>query len=200
VETVVTSLDAVAGPPPQRITSTDRRPQLAVPALALQALLWGVALGMLAPATTALVLLSGVGAGDASGLGSTDYAFFFGFVPLLTVLVTVLLSANHWPLRNLAAYHRELALGLFAVGAVVLVPLRAHGAAVTGARWNHAWVFVNGSLVLHLLALWGLTRLASTRLAALHARRAGWARGAVQPDPAQPRRPRPILAGGSARR
>jgi hypothetical protein len=186
-DTLVGGLDAVAGPPPRRIATTDRRPQLAIPALALQALLWGVALGMLAPATTVLVLLSGVAAGGAGVLGSTDYAFFFGFVPLLTVLVTVLLSVNHWPLRSLAAYHRELALGLFAVGAVLLVPLRDHGAAVTGDRWDHGWVFVNGSLVLHVLAIWGLTRLASTHLAGLHARRAGWASGAVRPGPAQHR-------------
>jgi hypothetical protein len=171
---VVRALDAVAGPPPRRLGAPSRHPALAVVPLALQAALWGLALGALAPATTALVLLSGLAADDASLVRSTDLGFFFGFVPLLTALVTVLLAINHWPLRDLRAHHRELSLGLLLVGVVTLVGLRAHGAAVTGDDWDDAWLFANGSLVLHVLATWALVRLATDNLTALHARRAGW--------------------------
>jgi hypothetical protein len=171
---VVGALDAVAGPPPRRLGTPSRHPALAVVPLALQAALWGLALGALAPATTGLVLLSGLAADDASLVRSTDIGFFFGFVPLLTALVTVLLATNHWPLRDLRTYHRELSLGLLLVGVVTLVGLRAHGAAVTGDDWDDAWLFANGSLVLHVLATWALVRLATDNLTALHARRAGW--------------------------
>jgi hypothetical protein len=171
---VIHAADAVAGPPPRRLGTPSRQPALAVGALARQAALWGVALGLLAPATTALVLVSGLGADDVRLVGSTDLGFFFGFVPLLTALVVMLLSLNHWPLRDLRTYHRELSVGMLLVGAVTFVGLRAHGAAVTGDDWDHDWLFANGSLVLHVLVTWCLVRLATNDLTALHARRAGW--------------------------
>ena len=185
---VTHAADAVAGPPPRRLGSPSRQPALAVGALARQAALWGVALGLLAPATTALVLVSGLGADDADLVRSTDFGFFFGFVPLLTALVVTLLSLNHWPLRDLRAYHRELSVGMLLVGAVTLVGLRAHGAEVTGDDWDHDWLFANGSLMLHVLVTWCLVRLAADNLTALHARRAGWqgpTAGTSSPAPAR---------------
>jgi hypothetical protein len=175
-------VNAVVGSPPDRIGTVRRQPGLAVGALAVQSALWGVALGLLAPATTALVLVSGLAAPAASVVGSTDAGFFFGFVPLLAAVITVLLALHHWPLRDLRAFHRELALGLLLVGAVTLVGLRSHGAAVTGDDWKDAWLFANGSLVLHALATWCLVRLATAQLTVLHARRAGW-QPAARPSP-----------------
>jgi hypothetical protein len=127
-------MDAVSGPLPLRLGTPSGRPSLAVGQLAAHAALWGVALGLLAPATTVLVQVSGLAAEGVGLVGSTDLGFFFGFVPLLTALVVTLLALDHWPLHDLRAYHRELAVGLLLVGAVTLVGLRAHGTAVTNDR------------------------------------------------------------------
>jgi len=170
---VIRAADAVAGPPPRRRDAPSRPPRLAAGQLGVRAALWGIALGLLAPATTVLVQVSGLAADDVQLVGSTDVGFFFGFVPLLTALVVTLLALDHWPLRDLRAYHRELAVVLLLVGAVTLVGLRAHGAAVTGDGWDRDWLFANGSLVLHLLVTWCLVRAATNDLTSLHARHAG---------------------------
>jgi hypothetical protein len=190
------AVDVVVGPPPRRRGTAGARPSLAVGALAGRAALWGLALGLLAPATTALVLVSGLGTEGASVVGSTDAGLFLGFLPLLGALVTTLLAFVHWPLRDVRRFHRELAVGWLLVGVVALVGLRAHGAAVTGDRWDHEPPFAGGSLVLHLLVVWSLVRLATGDLTALHVRRAAPPPGRV---PAVAAGARPVLAWDAPR-
>lgn len=174
-EAVVRAVEVLAGPPPKpTAVSTSREGRFPTVALAVRGALWGLALGALAPATSGLVMLSGLAAEDVTLVDSTDMGFFFGFVPLMTALVTVLLSLNHWPLRDLAAYHREMSVALLVVGAVMLVELREHGAQVTGDEWVDAWLFVNGSLVLHVLLAWSWIRFATRNITGFHAGRTSW--------------------------
>jgi hypothetical protein len=178
-------LDVIAGPPPRfRPPVAGRRPSFG-PGLALRAFLWALVLGALAPATTGLVMLSGL-ADDGVTLGAADDGYFFGFVPLVMTLVVVMLSWNHYPLRDVAAYHREMSAALLGIGVLVLIELRAHGARVTDGQWQDAWLFVHGSLVLHVLLTYWLLRLAGRNLAAHHARHAFAGSGAghlVDEDP-----------------
>ena len=177
------ALDAVTGSPPEVRSTLLTIPELAPGALAFRAGIWGLALGALAPATTALDVLSGLAADDISYSDSGDLGFFFGFVPLAFALVAVLLSWNHWPLRDLSSYHREMFVGLLAVGVVTLVELRAHGARVTDDRYDHEWVLVSGSLAIHALLVYGLVRVAGRDITRLHASRAGWPRhGSEAPE------------------
>ncbi|HEY3141416.1 MAG TPA: hypothetical protein VGJ86_09810 [Acidimicrobiales bacterium] len=170
------ALDAVTGSPPEVRSTLLTIPEFSLGALALRAGMWGLALGALAPATTALDVLSGLAADDISYSDTGDLGFFFGFVPLAFVLVALLLSWNYWPLRDLRSYHREMFVGLLAVGVAMLVELRAHGARVTDDRYDHEWVLVSGSLAIHALLIYGLVRVAARDVTRLHASRAGWPR------------------------
>lgn len=196
------AVDIVAGPLPRRLGPASPPAGPAPGQLAARAALWGLALGLLAPATTALVLVSGLAAREAHLVGSTDLGFFLGFVPFLAALVVTLLALVHRPLRDLRdlrAWHRELAVGLLMVGTVALAGLRAHGAEVTGDRWDAGWLFANGSLVLHVLVTWCLVRAAVGDLSARHARHAGWRPGPAPADEIPPPGPAraPAVAAGA---
>lgn len=117
--------------------------------LGIRAALWGLALGLLAPATTALVLLSGLAAEDVTLTSDLDLWFFFLYLPVAMGLVGVLLRDR-----------RELVVAAAVLGAVTLVELRSYGSTVTDGDVRDAWLTENGSLVLHVLVMWMLLRAA----------------------------------------
>ena len=125
----------------------------------MRAALWGVALGCLAPATTALVIQSGLGARGVSFPGDLDVRFFFLYLPVAMAVAATLQSLRP------DTYRRNLAVAVTVIGAAALVKLRIHGESVTDSAWRDAWLTVNGSLVLHVIAVWALLRVAVADLA-----------------------------------
>lgn len=125
----------------------------------MRAALWGVALGCLAPATTALVIQSGLGAPGVTLGRDLDVWFCFLYLPI-AMAVAAALQALH---PN--TYRRNLTAAVSVIGAVTLVKLRIHGEAVTDSAWRDAWLTVNGSLVLHVVVIWALLRTAVRDLA-----------------------------------
>lgn len=136
-------------------------------------ILWGLALGALAPATQAVVMLSGTSA-DGVTLGEFDLGFFFGFLPLMTALVAVLVSLNHWPLKRLSCYHRELAFALLVVGVAAVAELRLLIQEITDPERRDEWLLVHGPTVIYVLLVYRLVAVAARSLAGLHARHAHW--------------------------
>lgn len=121
--------------------------------LTVRAALWGVALGGLAPATTALVLISGLAAPGVTPTDVVDPRFFFVYLPVALGLTATVLALH-------ADYRRNLTVAVATLGVLTLVNLRIHGGEVTDSQAHDAWYLVNGSLVLHAIATWTLLRLA----------------------------------------
>lgn len=171
------SFDALRGPPP-RVPDTATGPRsFAAWSLSLQAALWGAVAGLLAPLTVLLLELSGLTGDDTDALEAIDYGFFFGFIPLATAIVTVLLALNHWPLRSIDTFHRELTAALMLIDVVLLTELRLLSGRVTSSAATDADLFINGSIALQALLLYWLIRMSAGNLARLHASRGSRRRG-----------------------
>lgn len=121
--------------------------------LAVRAALWGVALGGLAPVTTALVLTSGLAAPGVTPVEVVDPLFFLVYLPVAMGLSAALLALHD-------DYRRTLTAAVAVLGVITLVKLRVHGGEVTDSEAHDAWYLVNGSLVLHAIATWALLRWA----------------------------------------
>lgn len=165
------SFDALRGPPPQIQDTVSGSRGFAVWSLSLQGALWGAAAGLLAPVTVLLLDLSGLTGDTDETLGAIDYVFFFGFVPLATAIVAVLLALNHWPLRSINSFHREITAALMLIDVVLLAELRLLSGRVTSEAATDVDLFINGSIVIQALILYWLTRMAAGNLTRLHASR-----------------------------